>query len=84
VVMDAHPTKNPYETAARGEAAPRKPGARARLPLMIGRAYGRILELPVVFVLAVMWVVGVALLGSIALVLCLTVWALVRLVAGSI
>ncbi len=68
VDMDAHPTKNLSETAARGETVPRKPRARARLPLTIGRAYERFLELPAVFVVAVMWMVGVALLGSIALV----------------
>jgi len=71
--MSAHPTKNLSETTARGETVPRKPRARARLPLTIGRAYERLLELPVVFVLAVMWMVGMALLGSIALVLYLTI-----------
>jgi hypothetical protein len=42
------------------------------------------LELPPAFVLLVMWVAGAAILGSIALVLYWTVWALVRLVAGPI
>jgi hypothetical protein len=42
------------------------------------------LGLPPAFVLAVMWVAGVALLGSIALMLYSTGWALVQLAAGSI
>jgi hypothetical protein len=72
------------ETAARGETVPRKPRARARLPLTIGRAFERFLELPVVVVLAVMWLAGVALLGSVALVLYSAGWVLVRAVAGPI
>jgi len=35
---------------------------------MIGRAYEGFLELPVAFVLLVMWVAGVAMLGSVVLV----------------
>ena len=73
------------ETAARGEAVPREPRAPARLPLSIGQAYERFLGLPpAAFVLAVMWVAGAALLGSIALLLHSTGGALVQLAAGSI
>jgi hypothetical protein len=72
------------ETAARGEAVPQESRAAAGLPHAVGRTYERFLELPPAFVLAVNWMVGVALSGSIALVLYLTVWALVRLVGGSI
>ena len=72
------------ETAARGEAVPQESRAAAGLPHAVGRTYERFLELPPGFVLAVNWMVGVALSGSIALVLYLTVWALVRLVGGSI
>jgi hypothetical protein len=42
------------------------------------------LGLPPAFVLAVLWLAGVALLGSIALVLYSTGWLLVPAVAGSI
>ena len=80
----AHPTKRVSKTTASGQDVPRKPRTCARLPLTIGRAYERFLELPQVVVLAVLWTVGTALLGSIALVLYLTVWMLVPLVAGSI
>ena len=72
------------ETAARGEAIPQEPRAPARMPLSIGQAYERFLGLPPAFVLAVMWVAGVALLVSIALVLYSTGWALVQLAAGFI
>ncbi len=82
--MDARPTKNLFQTAPRGEAAPRKRGAHALLPLTVGQAYERFLELPVVVVLAVMWVAGVALLGSVALVLYSAGWALEQAVAGAI
>jgi hypothetical protein len=54
------------------------------LPLTIGRAYERFLERPPMVVLAVLWMVGTALLGSIALVLYLTVWMLVQLAPGFI
>jgi hypothetical protein len=73
---------NPIATM--GEAAPRKQGARALLPPTVGQAYERFLGLPVVVVLAVMWLAGAALLGSVALVLYSTGWALVRLAAGFI
>ncbi len=69
---------------ARGEAVPREPGASARLPIALGRTYERFLGLPPAFVLAVLWLAGVALLGSIALVLYSTGWLLVPAVAGSI
>ena len=72
------------ETAARGEAVPQEPKAPVHLPLWMGQAYERFLGLPPAFVLAVMWVAGVALLGSIALLLYSTDWALVQLAAGSI
>jgi hypothetical protein len=45
---------------ARVEAAPSSPS-------IIGRAYEGFLELPVAFVLLVMWVAGVAMLGSVVL-----------------
>ncbi len=69
---------------ARGEAVPRGPGASARLPIVLGRTYERFLGLPPALVLAVLWMAGVALLGSIALVLYSTGWLLVQAVAGSI
>jgi hypothetical protein len=84
VDTNAQPTKRVSQTTARGEDAPRKPRARARLPLTIGRAYERFLERPPMVVLAVLWMVGTALLGSIALVLYLTVWMLVQLAPGFI
>ena len=46
---------------ARAEAAPSSPS-------VIGRAYEGFLELPVLVVLLVMWVAGVAMLGSVVLV----------------
>ena len=72
------------ETAAGGDAVPQKPRAAADLPHAVGRTYERVLELPPAFVLAGLWMVGVALLGSIALVLYSTAWGLVQAVAGSI
>ena len=72
------------ETAAGGDAAPQEPRAPADSPHAVGRTYERFLELPPAFVLAVMWVAGAALLGSIALLLYSTTWALVQAVAGSI
>jgi hypothetical protein len=54
------------------------------LPLTVGQAYERFLELPVVVVLAVMWLAGAALLGSVALVLYSAGWVLVRSVVGPI
>ncbi len=72
------------ETAAGGEAVPQEPRASARLPHAVGRTYERFLGLPPALVLLAMWVAGAALLGSIALLLYSTTWALVRLAAGSI
>ena len=50
----------------------------------IGRAYEWFLQLPVVIVLLVLWVGGVALLGSCALVLYWVGSVLVRSLAGSL
>ena len=82
--MDAHPTKNLSETTASGEAVPRKPRAPVRLPPTVCRTYERFLELPPVFVLAVLWTVGVTMLGSVTVVLYSTGWVLDQLVAGSV
>jgi hypothetical protein len=84
VDMSVHPTKNLSEATVRGETVPREPRARARLPLTIGRTYEQFLELPAVFVVAVGWMVGVALLGSIALGAYWTARTLVGVLAGSI
>lgn len=54
------------------------------MPIELRRTYERFLGQPPAFVLAVMWMAGVALLGSIALVLYSTGWVLVQAVAGSI
>ncbi len=72
------------ETGERGAAVRQEPRAPARLPLSIGQAYERFLGLPPALVLAVMWVAGVALLGSVALVLYSAGWALEQAVAGAI
>jgi hypothetical protein len=66
------------------EARREEAKASARLPIALGRTYERFLGLPPAFVLAVLWMAGVALLGSIALVLYSTGWLLVQAVAGSI
>ena len=47
----------------------RAPGGRFEREGIVARSYERFLELPVVGVLAAMWVAGVALLGSCALIL---------------
>ena len=44
----------------------------------IGRAYERFLELPVLVVLLVLWVAGVAMLGSVVLVAYAVIAALMR------
>ena len=44
----------------------------------IGRAYERFLELPVLLVLLVLWVAGVAMLGSVVLVAYAVISALMR------
>jgi len=72
------------ETKAKHAVVPKAPTTPARFSHAGSRAYGRFLELPPVVVLAVLWLAGAALLGSIALVLCLTVGALLPLLAGSI
>ena len=54
------------------------------MPIALGRTYERFLGLPPPFVLAVMWMSGVALLGSITLVLYSASLVLVQAVAGSI
>jgi hypothetical protein len=78
------PTTNLPQAVARGQAVRREPRAAVRWPLAVGRTYERFLELPQAFVLAVLWMVGAALLGSIALALYWTGWVLVQLAAGSI
>ena len=79
-----YPTKSIFKTTTRGQGVSRRPRASDRLPLAIGRAYERFLELSRVVVMAMLWMVGTAPLGSIALVLYLTMCLLLRLVAGSI
>jgi hypothetical protein len=49
----------------------------------IARAYERFLEMPVLVVLAVLWVAGAALLGSLALALYMAGSLLVRVIAGA-
>lgn len=85
VDTNADTTKDRRRTTAKGDGVTQKPGTRDRLPLKPGRAYERFWELPVVFVIAVLWMLGVALLGSIALALYLIGWGvLVQLVAGAV
>jgi hypothetical protein len=67
-----------------GQAVPREPRAAVRWPLAIGRTYERFLELPPAFMLAALWMVGAALLGSSALALYWTGWVLVQLAVGPI
>ena len=84
VYTGTDPTTNLPETVARGQVVLQEPRADIRWPLAVGRTYERFLELPQAFVLAVLWMVGAALLGSIALALYWTGWVLVQLAAGSI
>ncbi len=49
----------------------------APLSVGIGRVYEQFLELPVAFVLGVLWLAGAALMGSCALLLVLAVSALI-------
>ncbi len=70
------------ETKAGYEGAPEAPKAPARFLPAVGRAYGRYFELPVALVVAGLWLAGVTILGTVALVLYLAGWVLVRLVAG--
>jgi hypothetical protein len=71
------------EATAPIEATPPAPTVRPRtssaapLSVGIGRVYERFLEMPTVFVLGMMWLAGVALLGSCALVVYLAVSALI-------
>ena len=83
--MNTLSRKNLPKTRSRCEAVPRNPRAQEdRLPPTIRRAYVRFLELPPLVVLAMVWVVAVAVLGSLVLVLCITAWVLVQLVARPI
>src|SRR4028119_2229855 len=66
------------------EARREEARASVRLPIALGRTYERFLGLPPAVVFAVLWMAGVALLGSIALVLYSTAWALVQSVAIAI
>ena len=72
------------ETEAKHAVVPKAPTTPARSSRALGLAYGRFLELPPVVVLAVLWLAGAALLGSVALGLYLTAGALLPLLAGSI
>ena len=56
--------------------------AKAPAPSAMGRSYGWFLELPVAFVLTVLWAAGAVLLCWAALALYLTVSVLTRSVAG--
>lgn len=65
----------PIQIEATSPVQPRT--SSAPLPVGIATAFERFLEMPVAFVLGVMWVAGVALMGSCALVLYLAVSALI-------
>jgi hypothetical protein len=56
----------------------------APTPKRIARAYERFLEMPVLVVLAVLWVAGAALLGSLALALYMVGSLLVPVIAGAL
>ncbi len=85
---DPYPTTTPPETVARGQAVLREPRGAVRWVPVIRRTYDRflelLLELPRWGVLAVLWIAGGALLGSVALVLYSAGWVLARSVAGPI
>jgi hypothetical protein len=81
---DDRPTTNLPEAVARGQAVLQGPRVAVRWPLAVGPTYERFLELPVVVVLAVMWMAGAALMGSITLALYWTGWVLVQLAVGPI
>ena len=66
------------------DRAPTEGRSTATASTGIGLAYERFWKLPGWFVLAVLWIGGVLLLGSIALVLYLIGWVLLQLVAGFI
>ena len=62
-------------------ATPVQQETAAPLLVGIGRAYERFFEMPGAFVLAALWVAGVALLGSCALVLYIAASVLVQTLA---
>jgi hypothetical protein len=84
--MDGHQgvVGKDYATKASSASVPTTPTAPTPISADIGQAYEWFLELPVVIVLTVLWVAGVALLGSCALVLYMAGSVLVRSLAGSI
>ena len=69
---------------APGIAAEGSSSTGAPTPKRMARAYERFLGLPVVVVLAVMWVAGATLLGSLALALYIVSSVLLRAVIGSL
>ena len=77
-------TTNAFAPTARAEGSVAGPSnAPANAPKRLARAYEGFLEMPVLVVLAVMWVAGAALLSSCALVLYVAGSLLVRAIAGS-
>lgn len=83
--MNTPSTKNLGKKTSRREAVPRNLRVQEdRLSPTVRRAYVRFLELPPLVALAMMWMVAVALFGSLALILCFTAWVLVQLLAGPI
>ncbi len=58
------------------DGGPAQPMSSTPLPLTIGRAYERFLELPVAVVVGLMWLAGAALIGSFALAVYVVVSAL--------
>ena len=70
------------KTKARDSVVPKAPKVPARLLPAVGRTYEGFLELPVALVLVVMWLVGVALEGSGALLMYRAGEMLVRAAAG--
>jgi hypothetical protein len=76
-------TRHNRLATARVEAIPPQQ-QRTSAPLSVGidRTFERFLELPVAFVLGVLWVVGVVLIGSCVLVAYAVISTLVGLVAG--
>ena len=81
-------TTNAFAPTARAEVSVAGPSnapanAPANAPKRLARAYEGFLEMPVLVVLAVMWVAGAALLSSCALVLYVAGSLLVRAIAGS-
>ena len=76
------------ETKAKPSVVPKATTTPARtcpaVGLALGRALERFLRLPPAVVLAVFWLAGAALLGSVALALYLTAGAMLPLLAGSV